>query len=154
MKNIWYTLLETFTRVFGSWFFALVSRMISAGYFLFSKNSKESHRFYSLLYPQENGRYHKYCTFRQYQNFTTIHYDRFLTAHGRNATFHSQGLDKLDSLGQENGAILLMSHLGNWEMAAHLLKQQKMQKKLLLYMGVKEKEGLKDCKKHICEIRE
>ncbi len=147
MKNIWYTLLETFTRVFGSWFFALVSRIISAGYFLFSKNSKESHRFYSLLYPQKNGLYHKYCTFRQYQNFTTIHYDRFLTAHGRNATFHSQGWDKLDSLGQDKGAILLMSHLGNWEMAAHLLKQQKMQKKLLLYMGVKEKEGVEGLQK-------
>ena len=40
-----------------------------------------------------------------------------------------------------------MSHLGNWEMAAMLLKQQKENLPLLLYMGVKEKEGVERMQK-------
>ncbi len=45
------------------------------------------------------------------------------------------------------GGILLMSHLGNWEMAATLLKQLKKDLQLLLYMGVKEKEGVERMQK-------
>ncbi len=40
-----------------------------------------------------------------------------------------------------------MSHHGNWEMAATLLKQQKVNLPLLLYMGIKEKEGLEKVQK-------
>ena len=40
-----------------------------------------------------------------------------------------------------------MSHHGNWEMAATLLKQKKQDLPLLLYMGVKEKEGLERLQK-------
>ena len=40
-----------------------------------------------------------------------------------------------------------MSHLGNWEIAARLLKQQKKDLQILLYMGVKEKEGVEKMQK-------
>ena len=147
MNTFWYPLLELITRIFGSWLFGVVSRLIAAGYFLFSKNVKESHRFYALLYPQESSLYHRCCSFHQYQNFTTIHFDRFLASHGQETTFHSQGWEKLEAVVQQKGAILLMSHLGNWEVAAHLLKQQQEKLKLLLYMGVKEKEGVEALQK-------
>ncbi len=147
MKGFWYALLETMTRIFGSWLFVAVSKCIAAGYFFFSKNRKESLRFYHRLYPQKNRLYHNLCTFQQYQNFTTIHYDRFLANHGMETTFQSVGWEKLDSVLHEKGAILLMSHLGNWEIAARLLKQQKDKMKLLLYMGVKEKEGVENIQK-------
>jgi len=135
------------TIIFGGWLFAFVSRIIAAGYFCFSRNPKESRRFYRLLYPHKNGLYHTYCTFRQYQSFTTIHYDRFLAAHGGQTAFQSEGWEKLESVVQQKGAILLMSHLGNWEIAAQLLQQQKTPQKLLLYMGVKEKEGVEGLQK-------
>jgi len=147
MKGFWYTFLERITRVVGSWFFVVVSRSIAAGYFLCSKNMKESRRFYCLLYPEKSRFYHIVCTFRQYQNFTTIHYDRFLVNNGMKTVFQSDGWEKLTSVVQEKGAILLMSHLGNWEIAAHLLRQKEDQLKLLLYMGVKEKEGVEGLQK-------
>ncbi len=142
-----YAFLEFITRISGSWVFIVVSRTIAAGYFLFSGNAKESHRIYALLYPHKSLLYHRSCSFRQYQNFTTIHYDRFLSSHGGETLFHSQGWEKLQSVVRQKGAILLMSHLGNWEVAAHLLKQQDAQLKLLLYMGVKEKEGVEGVQK-------
>ena len=147
MKNFWYILLEKMTGVVGGWFFALVSRIIAAGFFLFSANVKESIRFYSRVYPKRKRLFHAYSAFQQYQNFTTIHYDRFLSGHGQPPVFQSQGWEKLEKRAGDKGAILLMSHLGNWEMAANLLKQQKTTRKLLLYMGVKEKEGLEGMQK-------
>jgi predicted LPLAT superfamily acyltransferase len=147
MKEFWYRLLETMTRICGSWLFVIVSKIIAAGYFLLSKNVRESRRLYGLLYPQKSGLYHRFCTFRQYQNFTTIHYDRFLASHGMETTFQSAGWEKLESVVSKKGAILLMSHLGNWEIAAHLLQQQENKLNLLLYMGVKEKEGVEGLQK-------
>jgi len=147
MANFWYKSLETMTAIFGGWFFVLVSRIIAAGYFCFSANVKESRRFYRLLYPGKNTLYYNLCGFRQYQNFTTIHYDRFLAAHGQQTRFQSTGWEKLEAVVQEKGAILLMSHLGNWEIAANLLQQQNSQQKLLLYMGEKEKEGVEGLQK-------
>lgn len=142
-----YQALVLVTKVCGSWFFVFVSRVIAAGYFVFSKNVQESRRFYALLYPEKSSLYHLWCTFCQYQNFTTIHLDRFLASHGQETTFRSEGWEKLESVVKEKGAILLMSHLGNWEIAAHLLKQQEGSLKLLLYMGVKDKEDVERLQK-------
>lgn len=135
------------TRFFGPWLFAVVSRSIAVGYFLFSGNRAESRRFYALLYPEKSTFQHLLCTFCQYQNFTTIHYDRFLADHGRETTFVSEGREKLQSVVQDRGAILLMSHLGNWEIAARLLNEQGGAPDLLLYMGVKEQEGVEGVQK-------
>lgn len=53
----------------------------------------------------------------------------------------------MEAVSGQQGGILLMSHLGNWEMAATLLKQQKKDMQLLLYMGRKEKEGVERMQK-------
>ncbi|MCI5159831.1 MAG: lauroyl acyltransferase, partial [Candidatus Electrothrix sp. AUS1_2] len=76
MNGFWYKLLVATSRIFGSRFFALITRIIAAGYFLFSRNVRESRRFYAALYPERSKSYHLWCTFQQYQHFTTIHLDR------------------------------------------------------------------------------
>lgn len=148
MNGFWYRLLMRVARLFGPWLFALLSRIIALGYFMFSRRVSISRRFYGALYPERGRVYHLWCVFKQYQNFTTIHFDRFLMAQAGSATFTSRGWEKLDAVIGCEGGILLMSHLGNWEMAATLLKQQRKDLQLLLYMGVKEKEGVEGLQKN------
>lgn len=147
MNNFWYKLLTRTANLCGSWLFIIVSRTVAAGYFLLSRRVRESSRFYAALYPGRGKLYHLWCSFYQYQNFTTIHLDRFLANQAKSVTFTSQGWEKLESVIGSRGGILLMSHLGNWEIAATLLKRQKNNLRLLLYMGIKEKEGIEKAQK-------
>jgi predicted LPLAT superfamily acyltransferase len=148
MNGFWYTVLVRLANLCGPWFFALISRIIATGYFFFSwRRVAESHRFYAALFPERGLLYHLWCTFNQYQNFTTIHFDRFLKDQAKSATFTSLGWEKLEAVIGRQGGILLMSHLGNWEMAATLLKKQRQDLRLLLYMGVKQKEGVERMQK-------
>ncbi len=147
MSSFWYTLLTRSASLGGSWLFVVVSRIIAAGFFVFSRRVPESRRFYAALYPERGKLYHLWCTFTQYQNFTTIHFDRFLSRQTQPVAFTQKGWEKLETVIGREGGILLMSHLGNWEMAAMLLKQQKENLPLLLYMGVKEKEGVERMQK-------
>ena len=50
-------------------------------------------------------------------------------------------------LDKGQGGILLMSHMGNWEVAAHLLKRKLKNLRLLLYMGVRQKEQIEQLQK-------
>ncbi len=147
MNGFWYKLLAWISGHCGSWMFALTARIIATGYFLFSPRVGESRRFYAALYPERGLLYHHWCSFKQYQNFTTIHLDRFLAGQAQSAACTSQGLEKLEEVLGRQGGILLMSHLGNWEMAATLLKKQREDLQLLLYMGVKKKEGVERMQK-------
>lgn len=147
MNGFWYKFLLRMTRLCGPWLLVVTSRIIAAGFFLFSGNVSESRRFYGALFPERGGLYHLWCAFRQYQNFTTIHLDRFLADRSDTSSFTSQGWEKLEGVIGKQGGILLMSHLGNWEMAARLLRRQKEDLRLLLYMGVKEKEGVERMQK-------
>jgi predicted LPLAT superfamily acyltransferase len=131
----------------GPWLFVVVSRIIAAGFFLLPRRSRESRRLYALLYPERGRLYHLWCTFRQFQNFTTIHYDRYLANQGQPTAFTAQGMERLEAAIGSSGAILLMSHFGNWEMAARLLMRERQDLRLLLYMGVKEKEGVEKTQK-------
>lgn len=142
MGGFWYRLLQRTSGTVGSWFLILVSRIVALGYFLFSRRTAESYRLYRLLYPDRKSWYHRWCTFRQYQGFTTIHLDRFLRAQGDHPICTARGWGRLEEVVGRQGGVLLMSHLGNWEMAASLLRQQREDLQLLLYMGVKEKEGI------------
>jgi len=142
-----HAILVRMSRLVGPWFFASVARGIATGYFLLSPKVRESRRLYAILFPLRGRWFHLWCAFRQYQNFTTIHFDRFLTNYGRLPTFSCEGVEVLDARIGHGGTLLLMSHLGNWEMAARLLMLQGHKTPLLLYMGVKEKEGVERTQK-------
>ncbi|MBN1548698.1 MAG: lysophospholipid acyltransferase family protein, partial [Syntrophaceae bacterium] len=63
-------------------------------------------------------------------------------------SYSSEGWPYLEeALSRGVGAILLMSHVGNWEIAASFLKRKKQDIKVLLYMGAKHKEQLERIQK-------
>jgi len=147
MNTIAYRLLLNMTKLCGPWLLVVFSRIVALGYFLFSSRVAESRRFYGALFPERGRLYHLWCAFRQYQNFTTIHLDRFLAGLTESNPISPQDWEKLTTALGQQGCILLMSHLGNWEMAARLLSQHTSDLRLLLYMGVKEKEGVEHMQK-------
>lgn len=147
MKGLFYRCLIGLAHIFGSWVFVLTSRIIAFGYFIFSPKVKESRRFYRVLYPHRSTFFHLWCTFRQYQNFTAVYFDRLLAQSHGELTGTARGLEHLKKALAGEGGVLLMSHLGNWEVAAQLLQVQYSNLKLLLYMGIKEKEDIEGLQK-------
>jgi len=132
----------------AAYFYAAFARAVACGYFCRPAKTRASRRFYRALFPQRRGLYHLWCVFKQFQNFTTIHADRFRARLGLEPAFSSEGLERLrQAVENGQGAILLMSHLGNWEMAAWLLTRRLAEARLLLYMGEKEKEGIEKSQK-------
>jgi len=63
-------------------------------------------------------------------------------------THTSEGWEHLKkAVEKEKGAIIIMSHMGNWETAAHLLSRKQYGMRLLLYMGIKAKEQIEKMQK-------
>ena len=149
MEAIFYRCLVQAARILGPWFFIWVAKGIATGYFVFSPHRRRISRdFYAVLFPDRPGRYHLYCAWRQFINFTHLYLDRFIQREVRNIAYTIEGRHHVVSVHQrEQGGILLMSHMGNWEIAAHLLTKVVSDIKLLLYMGVREKEAIEKIQK-------
>lgn len=153
MKDRFYRILMMLSKGAGIWFFRLVAWGIATGYFLFfPARVAVSVRFYKALFPTQSGAYHLYCAWRQFHQFTDVFLDRFLQSEDHPMHFTHEGWEYLkDAVTLRTGGILLMSHLGNWELAAHrLLKshgQDLPEMKLLLYMGRKHKEQIEQRQK-------
>jgi predicted LPLAT superfamily acyltransferase len=149
VKVFTYQVLIVLSRWFGTWIFTLVSRFIAAGYFfMFPLRAAVSARFYGALFPGKSRLFHWYCTWRQYQNFTTVFMDRIRTFGQDNVQFTSTGWQRFEeTLDKGRGAIVLMSHMGNWDVAANLMAKRRKNLKLLLYMGAKAKEQIESVQK-------
>lgn len=132
------------SKLAGSWVFAVYAWIVSTGFFLlFPSRVRTSVRFYRALFPDRNGRHHLRCAWRQFHNFADVFFDRFLLQEFCDVSYTSEGREHLDRVLRDGrGGILLMSHMGNWEIAAHFLKRTDEKLPLLLYMGVKHKEQL------------
>ncbi len=149
MTAFFYNTLTFLSKYLGAWFFSLVSRGIATGYFICSHQRRRAGRdFYAALFPDKSRFYHYICTLKQFQNFTYLFLDRFILRDTGDITFSFDGLEYLTSAVKDgSGAILLMSHMGNWEVAAHLLKQSLPDLRLLLYMGIRQKEEIEAIQK-------
>lgn len=149
MKTIFYRLLLLTSRLLGPWFFIVIAKGIATGYFFTnSKRRKNSCYFYQVLFPGKSRLFYLYCTWKQFTNFTYVYLDRFTQRHVEQPLLQIEGRENLVA-GYENGkgGILLMSHMGNWEVAAHFLTKILPNIKLLLYMGVRNKEEIEKIQK-------
>ncbi len=149
MLSLFYRSMVFASRLVGPWLFGLVAKGIATGYFLFSpRRVAVSLRFYAAMFPGRSRLTHLGCTWRQYLNFTSVYLDRILLVEGGEITCTHSGWEHLeDALDRKTGGILLMSHLGNWEIAAHMLKRRKEGARLILFMGMRAKAQIERLQK-------
>ncbi len=148
MKALFYKILVVFTRIFGLWFFTLISGGIAAGYFvLFPSKVKTGVYFYASVFPEKPRWYHLLCTWRQFLGFTHVFMDRLLLHDFGGVAYTYKGFEHLEYAVDNTGGILLMSHAGNWEVAARLLKKDLPGMNLLLYMGVRDRQQIEGLQK-------
>jgi len=147
MINIFYKILIFFSQRCGIWIFYMASWIVATGYFfMFPKRVRTSVRFYRTLFPYRSASYHILCAWRQFHRFTHLYIDRYLLHHGNRITYSTDGWNYLEkAVKQKTGGILLMSHIGNWEVAAQLLRQRAVP--LMLFMGEKNKEQIEGTQK-------
>ncbi len=136
-------------KMVGYWFFSLLSRIIAAGYYIFIPGRvRVSARFYQTLFPTRGWLHAYLCVWRQYQRFTRIFLDRRWLLDFNRISVTMEGWQAFEETLQQNrGAIMLMSHVGNWDVAAHLLKRQEPDIRLLIYMGIRNGEQLEKMQK-------
>jgi predicted LPLAT superfamily acyltransferase len=141
---MFYRCLIFVTRIFGTWVFDLVAQGIAAGYFCFApRRVRVGVQFYRALFPQHSRLYALWCTWKQFRNFTSVYLDRYrLQEHG-DIRHTSEGFEHIErALDAGTGGIVLMSHLGNWEVAAYIMQQKRPGIPLLLFMGKRAKDSI------------
>jgi predicted LPLAT superfamily acyltransferase len=149
MQALFYKSLILGSKLFGNWLFRLAAGIVAGGYFIFSPRRRAvGRRFYGALYPGKSHPQLNYCTFRQFQSFTHLFLDRHLQRENDPLHYTFDGLDYIiEAQRRGQGAILLMSHMGNWEVAAHALKKRLSDMRLMLLMGIRQKEAIQKMQK-------
>jgi lauroyl/myristoyl acyltransferase len=108
----------------------------------------ESLKFYRALFPKNFFFYHLYCAWKQFHNFTDVYIHRFIRLDEEDIQFVKEGWEYLEeAVEKKTGAILLMSHIGNWELAAQTLNKKGLP--IMLYLGAKHKEQIEHIQKKI-----
>jgi predicted LPLAT superfamily acyltransferase len=149
MAEIFYQWIVLLSKKYGLWVFKTYAWIVATGFYLiFPSGVAAGVRFYRTLFPGKNMWFHLWCVWRQYHHFTSIFLDRFLLEEFDNISYSSEGWEHIEkAIKEKAGGIILMSHMGNWEMAAHMLKRKNPEIPLLLYMGIKQKEQMERLQK-------
>jgi len=129
------------------WFFRIFSWFIATGYFfLFPTRVVDSLEFYHYLFPDRGFLYHFYCAWKQYHKFTDVYIHRFIHMDEEDIEYVREGWEYLEeAVHKKTGAILLMSHIGNWELAAQTLRKKGLP--IMLYLGAKQREQMERIQK-------
>lgn len=152
MQGFFYRLLIALSKLSGMWLFRAIACWIALGYFIFfPKRTAAGIRFYRALFPSRGRLHHIRCVWNQYQSFTHVYADGLLLSDNAAFACSHEGWRYLEeAVGKNRGGVVLMSHAGNWEIAARLLMQMSRnnpQMKMLLYMGRKPKEQIEKAQK-------
>jgi len=152
VKALFYRILTVLARTIGDWAFLMIAWFVATGYFLFFPHRVSvSRRFYEALFP-ERGWFHALgCAWRQYHSFVHVFLDRLRLARGEDLDMTCEGWEHIANAAESGkGAVLVMSHLGSWEIAATLLMKSGREipgLKLLLFLGEKHREEIEALQK-------
>ncbi|MBN1365748.1 MAG: lysophospholipid acyltransferase family protein [Syntrophaceae bacterium] len=147
MKKLPYKILLYLSHKLGLRFFRIFSWFVATGYFfLFPVRVANSIKFYSALFPTRGFVYHLWCAWCQYHKFTDVYIHRFVRFNEEDIEYVREGWQHLyEAVEKKTGAILLMSHIGNWELAAQTLHKKGLP--IMLYLGAKQKEQMEHIQK-------
>jgi predicted LPLAT superfamily acyltransferase len=139
--------LYRLTRRLGVGTMSAMAWLISSLYFLvYPRRVSRSMRFYRALFPQRGWWGRLACAWRQYKSFARLFVDRIALERDEEPTFHSDGWEHLEQAAKaKTGGVIVMSHMGNWEVAARLFRRRKLQ--MMIYMGIREGEEMERLQK-------
>jgi len=131
----------------GVWAVSVVAWFVTTWYFLFrSARRKESERFYRALFPDGTPAQIRGRVWRQFHAFSGLFAERLRLARGKPPRFTSDGWELFEQTADAGaGGLILMSHLGNWELAARLFRRKGL--RLMLFLGARQKEQIESMQK-------
>jgi predicted LPLAT superfamily acyltransferase len=138
MKAFFHKMIIRVSFLLGSWFIRFFAWWIATGYFLFRPSRRRSSlQLYRAIFPNRKGRYHLYCAWHQFHSFAATYADRIEIDSKKGVTISTQGKEGIIEAHRRGiGGIILMSHLGNYEVAARAF--QEIGLKHLMIIGEKE----------------
>ncbi|KYP14588.1 lipid A biosynthesis acyltransferase, partial [Flavihumibacter sp. CACIAM 22H1] len=116
-------------------------RLVAAYYFLFSSKSTRSLRYYFRERLGYTGWKARKAIYTTYYKFGQTLIDKVAVMAGLNPrlSFDFDGEEWLHQMVQQGkGGLLLSAHVGNWEIAGHLLKRLKAPINVVMYDGEQE----------------
>jgi len=137
VSDAFYRALGRVSRWVGLWIVTVVAFFVASGYFvLFPRRLAHSVRTYRALFPDRGFWHGLVCAWRQYQDFAHVYTERLQLDRGASLTYESEGEQHLlDAQAKGQGAILLMSHFGRWEIASRLWARE--HPAFTIHMGVR-----------------
>ena len=147
VKDLFYRAIIFLKNHCGRWIFLLFAWHVATGYFLiFPRRVAVSVRFYRRLFPEGGRLYPLWCAWRQYHHFVNVFLDRLLLTEEAKIATTYEGCEHIAAAARSGrGGIILMSHVGSWEIAAQLLGRygRKLPDlRLMLYLGEKHREQI------------
>ena len=138
MKAFIHETLMGVSLLLGSWPIRFFAWWIATGYFLFlSSKRRSSICLYQVIFPEKSRWFYLYCTWCQFHSYATTFAERIELERSKKLTTSTQGREKLvEAARRGGGGVILMSHLGSFEIAAGAFREVGL--KLLLIMGEKE----------------
>lgn len=142
MKGFFYDFLVFMSRVLGAWFVSLFAWIVSSGFFfLRPRVAAASCAFYRSVFPEMGRPAVLRLAWDQFHHFATVFADRVRLDMGEACACQVEGMEAFLAHRRSGpGAVFLMSHFGNWEIAARLLAREGIP--LMLHLGVKAGEQI------------
>ena len=153
MKAFVHNALIRVSVFMGSWPIRFFAWWVATGYFLFRPSRRRSSiGLYQAIFPNQRPWYYLYCAWRQFHSYATTFAERIEIGREKGVTTSTQGGERLvETARRGSGGIILMSHLGSFEIAAQAFRKRKL--KLLLIMGEKEAKQVARDQRNAIEAR-
>jgi lauroyl/myristoyl acyltransferase len=141
-KHFMLRMLLLGSRVLGGWFLRSVAYAVTAGYFVFRpKQVGASMSLYRAIFPGRSRVYYLGCAWRQFADFTAAYCDRLILDTGGSMSTVEEGWEHLEARIQQGlGGIMVVSHVGNVEIAARMFRRKGL--KMMLFAAERDPKAV------------